>query len=209
MTAIGKPWSRDQYAGTAREVAPALLGQYLVHETAQGLLAGRIVETEAYGGTFRRQVDDGSHACKGRTARNTPMFRQGGWSYVYLIYGMYCCMNVVTGPPGEGQAVLIRAVEPAEGLSLMEANRRRQGARSLGRNGILLSNGPGKLCQAMAIDRSCNDWDLCASALYIAAPRQKVRFSVQHSARINIDYALKGKSFPWRFYIEGNPFVSR
>lgn len=84
---------------------------------------GRIVETEAYGGTYEGLIDDGSHACRGMTKRNEPMFRPGGVSYVYLIYGMYHCFNVVTGPKGDGQAVLIRAVEPVEGLSAMLANR--------------------------------------------------------------------------------------
>jgi len=203
MLKIGKIWSRNQYARSARDVAPALLGQYIIHETPQGILAGRIVETEAYGGTYRRQADDGSHAFRGLTARTEPMFRCGGWSYIYLIYGMYCCMNVVTGPAGEGQAVLIRAVEPVEGMPIMCCNRHAE------RVTVNLTNGPGKLCQAMALTRSENGLDLCASHLYIASPAQAERISIHTSKRIHIDYAVKGKEFPWRFYIAGHPFVSK
>lgn len=202
MKPWGCRWSKAQFAEAAKEVAPALLGQYLVHETAQGILAGRIVETEAYGGTYRRQADDGSHAFHGLTARTEPMFRAGGYSYVYLIYGMYCCMNIVTGPAGEGQAVLIRAIEPVVGTSLMLSN------RHMGTLAVRLTNGPGKLCMAMAIDRSQNGLDLCTGPLYIAEPRTKQPIIMKRSARINIDYAIKGKYFPWRYYIKGNPYIS-
>ena len=116
------------------------------------------------------------------------MFHAGGISYVYLIYGMYCCFNVVAGPEGEGQAVLILAIEP------------------ICRN---LTNGPGKLCQAMAITREENALDLTSSCLYIAHPEEEVPFTVAVSPRIHIDYAVHGKYFPWRFYIQDNPYVSK
>ena len=199
----GTKWTPEQFSRPAHVVAPALLGAYLVHETDQGTLAGRIVETEAYGGTYRHQADDGSHAFRGLTARTEPMFRPGGFSYVYLIYGMYCCMNVVTGPAGEGQAVLIRAVEPVAGVERMLENRHLDAARPI------VTNGPGKLCQAMAIDRSLNGIDLGGSILYIAGPPHRCVFSVDRSVRIHIDYAAHGKRFPWRFYIRHNPYVSK
>lgn len=196
-------WCREQYSASSRDVAASLLGQYLIHETDQGILVGRIVETEAYGGTFRRQQDDGSHAFRGPTLRNEPMFRAGGCSYVYLIYGMYCCMNIVTGPAGDGQAVLIRAVEPVIGNDIMMRNRHLKTVTPL------ISNGPGKLCMAMGIDRSHNGLDLCDGPLYVARPKKKQPFRVRRSRRINIDYAVKGKEFPWRFCIADNPFVSK
>lgn len=200
---LGYKWPRSRYALPACEAAPALLGRYLVHETKQGTIIGRIVETEAYGGTYRGQPDDGSHAFRGLTKRTEPMFRAGGWSYVYLIYGMYCCMNIVTGLAGEGQAVLIRAVEPVAGIDTMLANR---DAAKVSKN---LTNGPGKLCRAMAIDLAQNKLDLYGSELYIWEPEQLERYAVGRSPRIHIDYAVWGKKFPWRFYIKGNSFVSQ
>lgn len=200
---IYTPWPKEAYQDKASVVAPALLGQYLVHETPQGTYAARIVETEAYGGFYRRQADDGSHAFRGLTKRTEPMFCAGGISYVYLIYGMYCCMNVVTAPAGSAQAVLIRAAEPVEGIERMMANR---GMTKIGRN---LTNGPGKLCQAMGITLAQNRMDLCGSGLYIARPAARQPFHTGRSPRIHIDYAVKGKHFPWRFYIQDNPFVSR
>ena len=199
----GVRWHRDDYALAANKLAPALLGQYLVHETSQGVLVGRIVETEAYGGTYRRQGDDGSHAFRGLTARTEPMFRRGGYSYVYLIYGMYCCMNVVAGPAGDGQAVLIRAVEPIAGTGIMVAN------RGLDKVMPMVSNGPGKVCMAMGISREQNGIDLCEGPLYIVKPEARRRFHISRSKRINIAYAVNGKEFPWRFYIEDSPYVSK
>lgn len=196
-------WHRDEYMGTAVEVAPRLLGQYLVHCADGVVYAGRIVETEAYGGTYRGKADDGAHSFKGLTKRTAPMFAAGGMSYVYLIYGMYHCVNVVTAPEGEAQAVLIRAVEPAAGIEQMLKNR---GMTAIKPN---VTNGPGKLCQAMAITRAQNKLDLCGNELYILHPDEKCRFQMGRSTRKNIDYAAEGKYFPWRFYIQDNPYVSR
>ena len=101
---IGRRWRADEFCVDASLLAPRLLGQYVIHETPQGICSGRIVETEAYGGFYDGFPDDGAHSFRGLTKRTAPMFHAGGISYVYLIYGMYCCFNVVAGPEGEGQA---------------------------------------------------------------------------------------------------------
>lgn len=195
-------WTKEEYQEQASVVAPKLLGQYLIHRTAETTYIGRIVETEAYGGSYRRMADDGAHSFRGLTKRTEPMFCAGGVSYVYLIYGMYHCVNIVTGPEGSGQAVLIRAVEPVAGIEHMLENRRMQAVKPA------VSNGPGKLCRAMDITLAQNRLDLCGSELYIARPAEQPRFAVVRTTRINIDYAVKGKQFPWRFYIKDNPYVS-
>ena len=195
-------WTKEEYQERASVVAPKLLGQYLIHRTAETTYIGRIVETEAYGGSYRRMADDGAHSFRGLTKRTEPMFCAGGVSYVYLIYGMYHCVNIVTGPEGSGQAVLIRAVEPVAGIEHMLENRRMQAVKPA------VSNGPGKLCRAMDITLAQNRLDLCGSELYIARPAEQLRFAVVRTTRINIDYAVKGKQFPWRFYIKDNPYVS-
>lgn len=199
----GRKWSRAEYQDDARIIAPKLLGQYLVHVVGSTVYGGRIVETEAYGGTYRRQADDGAHSFKGLTKRTAPMFASGGISYVYLIYGMYHCVNIVTAPEGNAQAVLIRAVEPVAGLAQMMQNRH---AVKVMKN---LTNGPGKLCRAMEITLAQNQLDLTGPELYILHPNEKIPFEVIRTKRINIDYAQKGKEFPWRFYIKDNPYVSK
>lgn len=143
-------WTKAEYQERASVVAPKLLGQYLIHCTAETTYIGRIVETEAYGGSYRRMADDGAHSFRGLTKRTEPMFCAGGVSYVYLIYGMYHCVNIVTGPEGSGQAVLIRAVEPVAGIEHMLENRRMQAVKPA------VSNGPGKLCRAMDITLAQN-----------------------------------------------------
>lgn len=195
-------WTKAEYQERASVVAPKLLGQYLIHCTAETTYIGRIVETEAYGGSYRRMADDGAHSFRGLTKRTEPMFCAGGVSYVYLIYGMYHCVNIVTGPKGSGQAVLIRAVEPVAGIEHMLENRCMEAVKPA------VSNGPGKLCRAMDITLAQNRLDLCGSELYIARPAEQPRFTVVRTTRINIDYAVKGKQFPWRFYIKDNPYVS-
>lgn len=195
-------WTKEEYQDEASAVAPKLLGQYLIHCTAETTYVGRIVETEAYGGTYRRMADDGAHSFRGLTKRTEPMFCAGGISYVYLIYGMYHCVNIVTGPKGSGQAVLIRAIEPVSGIEHMLENRRMQSVKPA------VSNGPGKLCRAMNITLAQNRLDLCSSELCVAHPDRKLQFSIVRTTRINIEYAVKGKKFPWRFYIKDNPYVS-
>lgn len=113
-------WCREDYTGSAVETAKHLIGAVLVHETKEGITAGRITECEAYGGFYRGKPDDGAHSYKGLTPRTQAIFGEGGHIYVYMIYGMYWCMNVVCGHEGDGYAVLLRALEPLEGKDLME-----------------------------------------------------------------------------------------
>jgi len=168
-------------------VARALLGQRLVHRVAQGdLRIGRIVEVEAYLGP----QDRAAHTSKGRTRRTEAMFGPPGHAYVYLIYGMHHCMNVVTGPEGSGTAVLLRALEP-EG-ELPHA-----------------SNGPGRLCKAMGIDRRHYGHDLCSADLFIAAAPAVDAADIVVRPRIGVDYAGEWALKPLRFYVAGNRFVSR
>lgn len=198
-----RKWQYEEFQEPAAKVAPKLLGSYLVHVRPDTTFVGRIVETEAYGGTYRRQVDDGAHSHKGLTARTEPMFCAGGIAYVYLIYGMYHCMNIVTASPEDAQAVLIRAVEPVDGIERMLVNRK---ATKVTKN---LTNGPGKLCMAMEIGLAENKIDLCGESLFILHGESGILMHTERSRRINIDYAVKGKYFPWRFYIKNNPFVSK
>lgn len=195
-------WTPEEYQDEAEIIAPRLLGQYLIHRTENVTYIGRIVETEAYGGIYHGMADDGSHSFRGLTKRTEPMFHAGGISYVYLIYGMYHCMNVVTAPEGKGQAVLIRAIEPVAGIDAMLLNRKQTTLRPA------VSNGPGKLCRAMAITLQENRQTLWGPTLYIAHPKVLPSFSIIATPRIHIDYAENGKYFPWRFYIENNRYVS-
>jgi DNA-3-methyladenine glycosylase len=191
-----KKLDRSFYLRDTVTVARDLLGKELVHEAGGLRTAGVIVETEAYTGP----EDKGSHSYGGRrTSRNETMYHQGGTSYVYLIYGMYHCFNVVTGPEGTGEAVLIRAIEPICGIEQMEFNR---GTDKL----INLTSGPGKLCIAFRLDRRHNGLDLTSSELIIADDGWNEPFEVISTTRIGI---RMGVDLPWRFYIAGNPFVSK
>ncbi len=188
---------RSFYARSAVVVARDLLGHWLVREIAGVRLVGRIVETEAYLG----EEDAASHAFRGPTPRNRSMFGPPGHAYVYLIYGMHHCLNIVTGPVGKGQAVLIRAVEPLEGLDVMRMNRKGVPLRQL-------TNGPGKLCQAFAIDKTLDGHDLClAQALWLEAgpPPQE---TICQGPRIGVRGDDKALSRPWRFFLKNNPFIS-
>lgn len=196
---------RDFYLRDTLTVARDLLGRLLVHETPGYRVAGRIVETEAYIGP----EDKGSHSYGGRrTARTEVMYGIGGTAYVYLIYGMYHCFNVVTEEEGRPAAVLVRAVEPIEGEEHMARLRYGKGLATLSRTQRLgICNGPGKLCRAMGIGKAENGLDLCGSRLYICSMENEP-FKIKSSPRINIDYAGEYAQKPWRFYIEGNRYVS-
>lgn len=162
-----------------------------------------VVETEAYVGPN----DRASHAFRGQTTRNEIMFGPGGYAYVYFIYGMHYCCNIVTEKAGFPAAVLLRALEPLEGIDLMAARRGVKGLTE--KTTVNLTNGPSKLCQAMGIDKALNGSDLCGDELYLAAPEKPRRFKVMATPRINISYSGKAIEYPWRFIIAGNKFVSK
>jgi DNA-3-methyladenine glycosylase len=192
---------RAFFAPSAERVAPRLLGHFLIRATPDGLCGGPIVETEAY-----LAADPACHAAPGLTARNRVMFGQPGYGYVYLIYGFHSCVNAVCRPAGVGEAVLIRAVEPERGEPWMRLRRRVVKEEQL-------TNGPGKLCQAMGITRAMDGVDLCDanSALYIARnPNvqsfRRTRGPIVTTTRIGI---TKAADLPLRFYLDGSRFVSR
>ncbi len=180
-------------------VAPSLLGQFLVRRLAGQILAGRIVEVEAYVGLH----DTASHASRGQTARNAVMFGAPGYAYVYLIYGMYHCLNVVTEEEGYPAAILIRAIEPVIGI---EAMRNLRGSVE----DHQISNGPGKLCQALAIDRRLNGQDLTSSGnLFIAAGDGTTPHDICTSPRIGVRGDNKALQAPWRFFFCDSASLSR
>ncbi len=190
---------RDFYERDTLTVARDLLGRRLVRVLDGVRLAGLIVETEAYVG----QGDAACHASRGRTPRNEVMFGPPGHAYVYFIYGMYHCLNAVTEAEGFPAAVLIRAIEPVEGLEVMRRHRP-------GRPDTQLSSGPGKLCQALSIDRALNRADLCdGSVLFIEAGQPVPGSAVVTGPRIGIRSDETARAVPWRFYVRDNPFVSR
>ena len=201
-----KKLDRDFYLRDPLTVAKELLGKQLVHETQDFRLIGKIVETEAYVGP----EDKACHAYGlRRTKRNEIMYHEGGFSYVYLIYGMYYCFNVVTEQKDKPSAVLMRAVEPVDGIEHMSILRYGIDLPSLSPNQrVGMCNGPGKLCMCMGIGKSENGLDLCGNTLYIFDSYNEP-FSIKSSPRINIDYAGEYKDKPWRFYIEGNKYVSK
>nr|MDD6336410.1 DNA-3-methyladenine glycosylase [bacterium] len=191
-----KRLERAFFARSALEVASQLIGKVLVHQTPEGICAGIIVDTEAYMGA----QDPASHAYGGRrTPRTQVLFGKAGVAYIYLIWGMHACMNIVTGGEGVPQSVFIRALEPIQGLELM---RRRRGVQK----DAHLTDGPGKLCRALELSAADSGRDLCGDGhLYILdAPVE----TVQASRRINIDYAGEARDFPWRFTRPGSPWLS-
>jgi len=180
------------YSRPAAEVAPDLLGKFLVH----GPAAGQIVETEAYLG-----LDDlAAHACRGVTPRTRVLFGRPGRAYVYLVYGMYECLNLVAEPEGTPGCVLIRALEPISGID--EMRRRRPGAKSLED----LAAGPGKLTLAMGITRRHNGRDLTKGALTVRQWESGESFEIEITPRIGIRLC---RELPLRFCVAGNRFVSR
>ncbi len=179
--------SRDFYERPTTEVSRDLLGRYLVlQRPGEADHIGKLVEVEAYVGA----EDRASHASRGHTRRTAPMFEEAGRAYVYLIYGMYWCLNVVTEEVGQPCAVLIRAVEPVQGLTLA-------------------SNGPGKLCRAYGLDGTWNRADMTSSPLRITAGEPVDQASIAASPRVGVDYAAEWAEKPLRFFITGNRHVSR
>ena len=188
------------YAQETVRVAKHLLGCYLVHLEGEATTLGRIVETEAY-----LVNDPASHAFIGQTPRNSVMFGPVGHAYVYFIYGMHSCVNTVTGQVGTGEAVLIRALEPLQGIGVMQERRR---IHKLS----LLCNGPGRLAEALAITRAFNGVPLFEGSLQIwsagSLPSAPVlgEAEIVQTTRIGIG---KAKELPLRFYLKGNRYISR
>lgn len=198
---VPTPIPRSFYARPTLAVARDLLGTVLVHRLPDGTdLRGRIVETEAYIG----EEDSANHAHRGRTARTAVMFGPAGIAYVYFTYGMHHMLNVVTEEEGYPAAVLIRAIEPLDGIELMQARRGNRPFRDL-------TNGPAKLCQALAIDRSLNGHDLTSGPpLWIEPGHAVANADVARTRRVGIDYAdARDREAPWRFLIQGSRWVSR
>lgn len=196
MNALG----RDFYPRHTLIVARELLGARLVHEAPDGRTAGRIVEVEAYHG----EDDPACHAAAGRTTRTAPMYGPPGHAYVYRIYGMHDCLNVVTRKEGEPSAVLIRAVEPVEGLDRMRV--RREAGRRSGRPlpHRSLTDGPGKLCAALGVTLEHNRLDLTGPPLWIEPDREVE--DVVWTPRIGISV---GTDRFWRCLVKGSIHVSR
>ena len=190
------PLPRSFYARETEIVARELLGAILECTTDGGRTSGRIVETEAYLG----EHDLACHAAAGRTARTEPLYGRPGTSYVYFIYGMHWCFNAVTREVGLPSAVLVRAIEPIEGEELMRARRR------AARRRVDLTNGPGKLCQALGIDGTLNHLSLQRAPLVIRAGGEIPDSAVAVTPRIGITQAA---DWPLRWVVKGNEFVSR
>ena len=185
--------SLDFLNGEANKVAPRLLGCILERKLDGHTVRVKIVETEAYD-----QTDVASHSYKGRTPRTDVMFGPPGHLYVYFTYGMHYCCNVVVGEEGYGAAVLIRAVETLEGAEILEERR--------GKTGILTTNGPAKLCQALGIDKRLNGHNLHAGELRLISAQAVPVSDIIQTTRIGLSH---GKDVPWRFYIKDNPYVSK
>jgi len=189
--------TREFYARPVLLVARECIGKVLVHRTAEGEAAGRIVEAEAY----RGPLDLAAHSARGLTRRTAAMYGAPGHAYVFMLYGTSWAMNLVTGADGEPHAVLIRAIEPLRGIELM-ARRRRKAPDSRE-----LTNGPGKLTDALAITGADYGRDLCGVRLYLEHCELPVG-RIGRSPRINVDYAGRWASRRWRFYERGNRYVS-
>ena len=182
------------------KIARDLIGKLLVVPThGGGRVSGMIAETEAYLGT----IDKAAHSFGGRrTPRNEIMYAVGGHVYVFFVYGMYFQLNFVTGQPDAPHAILIRAVEPVEGIEIM---RQRRGPMT-DKN---LTSGPGKLCIALGIDRSLNGALLTGDRIWVEEYKTVPKMQIESGPRVGIDYAEEFIERPWRFWIKGNPYVSK
>lgn len=187
---------RAFYLHPTLQVAKGLLGQLIVRNYRGRRLVGKIVEVEAYRGS----IDPASHAYRGRTKRNDVMFWEGGHLYVYFTYGMHFCANVVTRKQGIAEAVLIRAVEPLQGIEEMRK------LRGKGVTDVNLTNGPAKFCKAFGIKRKENGLSLLGHEVYLAAGIKIPRANIEVSSRIGI---RAGMNKQWRFFVKRNTWVSR
>lgn len=191
--------TRSFYERETLDVAKDLLGKYLVHNGTDARTIGKIVEVEAYIGP----MDAACHAYGNKyTDRTKVMFGQGGHAYVYLIYGMYYCMNIVSNQKDYPEAVLLRALEPYDGIDIMKKRRKTDKI-------LNLCSGPGKLCQAMGISKTENGMDLCGDTIYLVSGEVIPPANIIATPRINIDYAKEARDYPWRFIIKDNLFISK
>jgi len=189
---------RNFFKKSAEYVGRGILGDLLVVNTNNKLLIGKIVETESYLGI----KDDASHSFNGKvTKRNKITYGDGGFIYVYLIYGKYWCFNIVVSKKNDPQTVFIRAIEPLEGINIM---RKRRGTDDIRK----LTNGPCCWTQSFGIDRYFSGKDITLDKIFIASQRLK-NFEIVQAKRVGVDYARNAKSWPLRFYIKNNSFVSK
>lgn len=186
---------REFYLYDGLTVARELIGKKLVTNLSEGLTSGIIVETEAYMGA----IDAASHAYKGKTERTKIFYGAGGFVYVYLIYGMYLCTNVIANVENVPEAVLIRALEPVDGVELMKSRRNKNNLRGL-------CSGPGKLSQALGITKNFYGADLCGDEIFIETAEENLR--VEATKRINVDYAGEAANYLWRFVAADSNFLS-
>lgn len=198
---------REFYKQGALTLAKELLGKTLVRKIDNITLRGKIVETEAYVG----EIDKASHAYNGRrTERTEPLFREGGISYVYFIYGKYYCFNVISGLEDKGEGVLIRALEPLNEFDYLAKKRFEQNYEELSdAKKKAIANGPSKLCMAFSIDKSENYIKLYEEGDFYIEDVDKEEFEIVETTRIGIDYAEEAIDFPWRFYIKDNKYISK
>lgn len=192
---------RKFYTRDVLTVAKELIGKVLVKKEKNEILAGRIIEVEAYDG----KVDRAAHTFIGKTRRNEVMFREGGYLYVYFSYGVHYCCNVVTGKENHGTAILIRAIEPIQGISTMIKRRFGRELKN-GKEIYNLTSGPGKVCKAFGINKEHYGIDLTQDKIFLLdAPKLKSN-KIGVSKRIGIS---KSVDLPWRFFEKGNPYLSR
>lgn len=194
------------YSIGALELAKKLLGKTLVRKVEGRVLKGKIVETEAYIG----EIDKASHAYNGRrTERTEPLFHEGGIVYVYFIYGLYHCFNVISGKKDKGEGVLIRAVEPLNEFDYISQKRFQKDFDELTTaKKKTLTNGPAKLCMAYSINKDDNYKKLYEEGDFYIEDSSGDGFEIVETKRVGIDYAEEAVDFPWRFYIKGNPYIS-
>jgi len=196
MTNIYKPLQRNFFLGDTLKIARDLLGKIIIKHDGKNILKGKIVETEAYIGDH----DPACHAFQKFTDRSSVLFEKGGTIYVYFVYGNYFCFNIVTGKEGTGDAVLIRAVEPLDGLEIMKIRRPKA------KNIVDLTNGPSKFCMAFGIDGKYNRNDITGKDICISSHAEKEKFEIAASKRIGLNV---GVDFPYRFFIKNNKFVTK
>ena len=198
---IQKKLERNFYTRELLTVARDLLGKILVKKDQGLILSGKIVEVEAYDGS----IDEAAHTFIRKTKRNEIMFGIGGFFYVYFTYGAHFCCNVVTGKIGQGTAVLIRAIEPIKGKDIMIKNRFKRDLVNE-KEKYNLTNGPGKICQAMSINKNHYGLDLTGNKVYLLDAPEIKEDDIIITKRIGIK---KSVDLPWRFYIKDNPYVSK